>query len=104
MNRNRALQIADRIMARIETDKAIGKDAIADEIQAAETLPEIVDIISHDGEKWVRRDGTPFDMDADVKREGINAALMDLLTTGISITRVDPKEFFGIDLADKDTA
>lgn len=61
MNRNRALEIADRVMARIETDKAVHKDAIADEVQAAESLPEIVDIISHDGEKWVRKDGTAFE-------------------------------------------
>lgn len=61
MNRDKALTIADRIMARIEADKAIHKDAIADEIQAGDALDEIVDVISHDGEKWVHRDGTPFD-------------------------------------------
>ena len=68
MNRDKALSIADRIMTRIETDKAIHKGAIADEIQAGDALDEIVDIISHDGEKWVHRDGTPFDTDADVKQ------------------------------------
>jgi len=74
MNRAKAETIADRIMTRIETDKAIHKDAIADEIQAGDALDEIVDIISHDGEKWVHRDGTPFDTDADVKQEGIEGA------------------------------
>ena len=64
MNHTKALFIADRIMTRIETDKAIHKDAIADEIQAA----EIIDIISHDGKHWVHRDGTAFDTDADVKQ------------------------------------
>ena len=69
MNRDKALTIADRVMTRIETDKAIHKNAIADEIQAGDALDEIVDVISHDGEKWVHRDGTPFDTDADVKQE-----------------------------------
>ena len=32
------------------------------EIQAADALDEIIDIISHDGEKWVHKDGTPLDM------------------------------------------
>lgn len=68
MNRDKALFIADRIMTRIETDKAIHRDAIADEIQAGAALDEIIDIISHDGEKWVHRDGTAFDTDADVKQ------------------------------------
>ncbi len=65
MNRDKALFIADRIMTRIETDKAIHKDAIADEIQAGAALDEIIDVISHDGEKWVHRDGTPLDMGDD---------------------------------------
>lgn len=79
MNRVKALSIADRIMTRIETDKAIHKDAIADEIQAGDALDEIVDIISHDGEKWVHRDGTPFDTDADVKQKGVDAEIHALL-------------------------
>lgn len=63
MNRDKALFIADRIMTRIETDKAIHKDAIADEIQAA----EVIDVISYDEAKgqWVLRDGTPLDMGDD---------------------------------------
>lgn len=79
MNRDKALSIAARIMTRIETDKAIHKDAIADEIQAGDALDEIVDIISHDGEKWVHRDGTPFDTDADVKQKGVDAEIHALL-------------------------
>ena len=63
MNRDKALTIADRIMTRIETDRAIHKDAIADEIQAADALDEIIDVISHDGEKWVHRDGAVFDVE-----------------------------------------
>lgn len=73
MNRAKAFTIADRIMTRIETDKAIHKDAIADEIQAGDALDEIVDVISHDGKKWVHRDGTPFDTDADTKQEMVKA-------------------------------
>lgn len=63
MNRDKALLMADRIMTRIETDRAIHKDAIADEIQAADALDEIIDVISHDGEKWVHRDGAVFDVE-----------------------------------------
>ncbi len=65
MNRAKAETIADRIMTRIETDKAIHKDAIADEIQAGDALDEIVDIITVDGGKMTHRDGTPFNRDAD---------------------------------------
>ena len=65
MNRAKAETIADRIMTRIETDKAVHKDAIADEIQAGDALDEIVDIITVDGGKMTHRDGTPFNRDAD---------------------------------------
>ena len=65
MNRDKALTIADRIMTRIETDKAVHKDAIADEIQAGDALDDIVDIITVDGGKMTHRDGTPFNRDAD---------------------------------------
>lgn len=64
MNRDKALTIADRIMTRIETDKAIHKDTIADEIQAGDALDEIVETISDlaDG-VWRHNDGAPFDID-----------------------------------------
>lgn len=63
MNRIKALFIADRIMTRIETDKAIHKDAIADEIQAG----DVIDVISFDEAKgkWVFRDGTPIEPEAE---------------------------------------
>ena len=95
MNRAKAETIADRIMTRIETDKAIHKDAIADEIQAGDALDEIVDIISHDGEKWVHRDGTPFDTDAD-KRPAPVACVGRYIVFGAAAT--------ALDLDDRDTA
>lgn len=111
MNRDKALTIADRIMTRIETDKAVHKDAIADEIQAGDALDEIVDIISHDGEKWVHRDGTPFDTDADVKQAGVGGwttvvAVRDKYTTGRSYFELltDGSVMIACDLDDRDTA
>lgn len=151
MNRAKALTIADRIMTRIETDKAIHKDAIADEIVAGDalneqTMPpalaigtarvagdkllvwdgkkwweppscvtsgtvsepeqEIVDVISHDGEKWVHRDGTPFDMDADKTK--LNRLTVDgpevMRTTTVGRDIVFGAASTVIDLDDKDTA
>lgn len=87
MNRDKALFIADRIMTRIETDKAIHKDAIADEIQAA----EVIDVISYDEAKgqWVHRDGTPLDMGDD----RVNSAFADALAHALGVQRIRLEDF-----------
>lgn len=72
MNRAKAEQITDRILARMEQDgdgrgPVAHKDSITDEIVAASD--EIIDVIWRDDDGvWKHRDGTPFDMDADVKQ------------------------------------
>ncbi len=69
MNRAKAEQITDRILARMEQDgdgrgPVAHKDSITDEIVAASD--EIIDVIWRDDDGvWKHRDGTPFDMDAD---------------------------------------
>lgn len=108
MNRAKAEQIADRIMTRIETDKAIHKDAIADEIQAGDALDEIVDIITVDGGKMTHRDGTPFNRDADkhpdylehVRQAFLNAWGEPLFINGDLVL----PNFDALDLDDRDTA
>lgn len=108
MNRAKALFIADRIMTRIETDKAIHKDAIADEIQAGAALDEIIDVISYDEAKgqWVHRDGTPLDMgddrvdvprmvdwDALMGNNRVNSAFADALAHGLGVQRIRLEDF-----------
>lgn len=69
MNRDKALAITDLIFAVVADDpKNFNRDKIADLIQAGDALPEIVDTISHDDEKWVRRDGTAFDVEKSHER------------------------------------
>lgn len=89
MNRDKALTIADRIMTRIEDDKAIHKDAIADEIQAGDAIDEGADVISHDGEKWVHSDGAPFDIDK-AHRRFLDEGVM----SGVKWTPEDLKKIF----------
>lgn len=60
-------KIMTRIIARVETDggvlhKSSGIEEIIGTCAVAKAEGEIIDIISHDGEKWVHRDGTPLDM------------------------------------------
>lgn len=66
-------KIMTRIIARVEADggvlhKSSGIEEIIGACAVAEAEGEVIDIISHDGEKWVHRDGTAFDTDADVKQ------------------------------------
>lgn len=55
MTRDKALAIADRIMARVEIDRAIHRDAIADEVIAAMAVqmhPFIVGVEDINRQEW----------------------------------------------------
>lgn len=63
-------KIMTRIIARVEADggvlhKSSGIEEIIGACAVAEAEGEVIDIISHDGEKRVHRDGTPLDMGDD---------------------------------------
>ena len=66
-------KIMTRIIARVEADggvlhKSSGIEEIIGTCAVAEAEGEIIDIISHDGEKWVHRDGTAFDVEKSHER------------------------------------
>ena len=123
MNRAKAEQITDRILARMEQDgdgrgPVAHRESIIEEIIAGDALDEIVDIITVDDGKMTHRDGTPFNRDADkhpdylehVRKQQadsvteIQAVLRDMLFTGAGIYRLQPDGFWSADLDDRDTA
>lgn len=66
-------KIMTRIIARVEADggvlhKSSGIEEIIGTCAVAEAEGEIIDIISHDGEKWVHKDGTAFDVEKSHER------------------------------------
>lgn len=100
MNREKAETIADRTMTRIEQDGAIHKDAIADEIQAA----DVIDVITYDEQKgqWVHRDGKPLDMGDDrvdyvsqapMSKWPNNNDLLKIFSRGMSIRHISLEDF-----------
>ncbi len=97
-------KIMTRIIARVEADggvlhKSSGIEEIIGTCAVAEAEGEIIDIISHDGEKWIHRDGKPLDM-GDDRVEAVpplasptSAEILELLTHSLSVHRIRLEDF-----------